>query len=215
MKNSPLEQALQSLKRGNFVVLFDSAKREAEADLVLPAGFATASRIATMRKDAGGLLCMATDRKTATALNLPFAAELTANSGNSTLETITLRKTAYGDAPAFSIAVNHKNAFTGVTDNDKVLAAKTFARIAGNGASRKEFEKNFRTPGHLPMLIGRGLENRRGHTELSLRLCELARLPPAVLLCEMLAVGKSLPNAKAKAYAKRNKLVFLDGSEIS
>src|SRR3989344_772002 len=212
VKNISLSKALESLKRGKFVVLFDSKKREAEADLVLPAGSATPQKIATMRKDAGGLLCMATDGKTASALNLPFASEVLAKSGNKTLETIALKKTAYGDAPAFSIAINHANAFTGVTDDDKVLAAIAFAKIAGKNASRREFERQFHSPGHLPLLIGRGLERRRGHTELALRLGKRAGLPPAVLVCEMLGGSKALPTAKAKAYAKRNNLVFLEGS---
>jgi len=214
-KNLGLGKALESLKRGKFVVLFDSEKREAEADLVLPAGFATPQKIAVMRKDAGGLLCMATDGKTAKALNLPFASEVLVKSGNTTLKTIALKKTAYGDAPAFSIAINHANAFTGVTDDDKVLAAIAFTKISGKNANRKEFERQFHSPGHLPLLIGRGLERRRGHTELALRLCELAGLPPAVLVCEMLDIGKALSIPKAKAYAKRDNLVFLEGSEIS
>ena len=207
------KKALSALKKGGFVVLFDSASREGEADLVLNAAFATPGKIALMRKDGGGLLCLAMDQNTAGKLGLPFAADMLSKTNS--VKKMVLQKTAYGDKPAFSISVNHKNAFTGITDNDRALAAREFAGIAqANGFSRKEFMENFRTPGHLQLLIGRGIEKRRGHTELALRLNELAGLPPAVLLCEMLGVGKALSKQKAEAYALRHKIPFVEGFKI-
>ena len=65
-----LESALQSLKRGEFVLLFDSAGRENEIDMVVAAEFVTPEHIARMRQHAGGLLCMAIDNNFASSLDL-------------------------------------------------------------------------------------------------------------------------------------------------
>ena len=49
-----LESGLQSLKRGEFVLLFDSAGRENEIDMVVAAEFVTPEHVARMRQHAGG-----------------------------------------------------------------------------------------------------------------------------------------------------------------
>ena len=54
-----LETGLESLKRGEFVLLFDSAGRENEIDMVVAAEFITPEHVARMRQNAGGLLCIA------------------------------------------------------------------------------------------------------------------------------------------------------------
>ena len=51
-----LESALESLKHGEFVLLFDSAGRENEVDMVVAAEFVTPEHVARMRQHAGGLL---------------------------------------------------------------------------------------------------------------------------------------------------------------
>ena len=54
-----LESSLDSLKHGEFVLLFDSAGRENEIDVVVAAEFVTPEHVARMRQHAGGLLCVA------------------------------------------------------------------------------------------------------------------------------------------------------------
>ena len=53
-----LESGLESLKRGEFVLLFDSAGRENEIDMIVAAEFVTPEHVARMRQHAGGLLCI-------------------------------------------------------------------------------------------------------------------------------------------------------------
>jgi 3,4-dihydroxy 2-butanone 4-phosphate synthase len=65
-----LESGLESLKRGEFVLLFDSAGRENEIDMVVAAEFVTPEHVARMRQHAGGLLCIALDHNFATSLEL-------------------------------------------------------------------------------------------------------------------------------------------------
>ena len=69
-----LETALQSLKRGEFVLLFDSAGRENEIDMMVAAEFVTPEHVARMRKHAGGLLCIAIHNQFATSLELKIHA---------------------------------------------------------------------------------------------------------------------------------------------
>jgi len=204
-----VDDASAALKAGSFVVIYDGDGREGEADLVLGAGFATPEKVETLRRDAGGLICAAVDAPDADALGLPFYVDLLERGG---LGEIACKKTAYGEKSAFSISVNHRGVFTGITDNDRALTLKKLDEIVRT--KRNEFKKEFYSPGHVPLLIGRGIANRRGHTELSLDLARRGGLGGVVVLCEMLGKGKALPKEEAKAYAKRNGLVFIEGKEL-
>ena len=75
-----LESVLESLKHGEFVLLFDSAGRENEIDMVVAAEFVTPEHVARMRQHAGGLLCIAIDNNLATSLDLRYMHEILADS---------------------------------------------------------------------------------------------------------------------------------------
>ncbi|MEM4255487.1 MAG: 3,4-dihydroxy-2-butanone-4-phosphate synthase [Candidatus Norongarragalinales archaeon] len=204
-----ISKAAQELAKGRFLALFDSGEREAQADLVLHASFATPEKIALLRSEAGGMMCLATSEKVAETLELPFLAEALKKSG---LQNV-YDKTPYGDSPPFSIPINHKSAFTGVTDEDRSLAAREFSKLATR-PNKKAFAEEFRTPGHLHLLVSRGLQKRRGHTEMTVKLCEIAGLPPAVLACEMLGFAKSLSQGEIQAKARQNGWVLVEGKDF-
>ncbi len=209
---SNVKLSADQLKKGSFVVLYDGDEREGEADLIFHANFVTPSKIAKLRKDAGGLICLATSEQIAKMIGLPFFTDLLNYNG---LQTIRINKTAYGDKPAFSLPINHRNVYTGITDNDRSLTIKQFAKILSDkNGIKSDFINNFYAPGHVFLLISRGLNKRRGHTELSLELAKRAKLQPAMVLCEMLGKGKALSKKKAQAYAKKHNFVFLEGREI-
>ncbi len=207
-----LESALATLKKGQFIVLYDGDEREGEADLIFHAKFADAKKIERMRKDAGGLICVALSEKIGNELKLPFYTDMIANDKN--LKPIIIEKAAYGDRPAFSISVNHKDVYTGIPDNDRSLTIRKLEETIETNEPLENFRREFRTPGHVFLLIGRGLENRRGHTELSLKLAELADMKQVMVLCEMLGSGTALGKNEAKEYAKKNGLIFLEGKEL-
>lgn len=206
-------RALASLRKGHPLVLYDSEGREGEADLVYPAARITPAAIARMRQDAGGLICLAIGPELAARLGLPFYSDLVKTSGMG-IARLACKKTAYGDVPAFSIPINHRAVFTGITDTDRALTITKFGEMAARKNPEAEFFSSFYAPGHVFLLIGRGLEQRKGHTELSLKLAERAGLPEIMVLCEMLGKGKALSKAKARAYARKKGLIFLEGSEI-
>ena len=204
-----LERATGELKKGNMVIVFDGDDREGEADLMFHASFTTPEKIMKLRKEAGGLICLATDKETADKLELPFFADFVC-AENSPVKEMKCTKTAYGDKPAFSISINHKKVFTGITDNDRALTVSSFEKIN----SKENFVNEFYTPGHVFLLISSGIENRKGHTELSIELAKKAGLSPSMVLCEMLDFGKALSKDDARKYAEDNGFVFLEGKEI-
>jgi len=120
-------------------------------------------------------------------------------------------KTAYGDKPAFSLSVNHRDTYTGVTDKDRALTIKEFAKVE----APEELAKNFYAPGHVHLLIAKTIKERRGHTELSTELARRAGLKETMVLCEMMGDNhNALSVEDAGKYAKKHGLVLLDGGEI-
>jgi 3,4-dihydroxy 2-butanone 4-phosphate synthase len=204
-----VDEAVAQLKRGGMVVLYDGEGREGEADLVFGARFADAEKLELLRKDAGGLICAAITKVAADSMGLPFFTDILEKGG---MKSVSCRKTAYGDKPAFSIPINHRSVYTGITDDDRALTLKTLDEVLRN--RKWEFAKEFYSPGHVFLLIGSGLDRRRGHTELSLELARRARLGGAMVLCEMLGRGKALPKDEAEAYARRNGLPFVEGKAL-
>ena len=210
-------RAAEHLKKGGMVVIYDGDEREGEADLVIHARNARPETIETLRKDAGGLICLALDGTIAEKLGLPFYTDLLAASKHP-IAKMECKKTAYGDAPAFAIPVNHKGVYTGITDNDRSLTITKLAELvresgAGHDIGQR-FMADFYSPGHVFLLIGRGIGKRRGHTELALELAKRAGLPGVMVLCEMLGKGNALPKEKAREYASGRGLVFLEGKDI-
>ena len=79
------------------------------------------------------------------------------------------------------------------------------------------FGREFRSPGHVPICLSspRPLEDRFGHTELSVSLLKLAGLVPVALGCEIMGDGGGAkPKEETKAYAEEHDIPFLDGQEI-
>lgn len=205
------KNAARALEKGGFIVVYDGDAREGEADLMIHAKFATPQKIELLRRDAGGLICLAISRESAEKLGFPFYTEMMRKAG---LGRLSCRKTAYGDEPAFSLPFNHKKVYTGITDNDRALTIREMEKTIGRENAKMEFEKNFYVPGHVFLLIGRGLENRKGHTELGLELAKMAGLGETIVMCEMLASGRALSKNEARNYAKRNKIAFVEGRDL-
>jgi 3,4-dihydroxy 2-butanone 4-phosphate synthase len=208
---SAIDKAVSELKKGRMIIIYDGDEREGEADLIMPARFASPERIELLRKDAGGLICAAIGKEEAERIGLPFFTDML-EASEVRLRDISCRKTAYGDKPAFSLPVNHCDVFTGIPDNDRSMTMRKLDEVVGSRPA--EFASEFYSPGHVFLLIGRGLENRHGHTELSLELGKRAGFG-VMTLCEMLGSGRALNKSEAAAYAAKNGLVFIEGREIA
>ncbi len=212
-----LESGIESLKRGEFVLLFDSAGRENEIDMVVAAQFVTPEHVARMRQHAGGLVCIAIDHNFANTLELKYMHEILADSSISNKEMI-MGLAPYGDHPTFSISVNHYQTYTGITDNDRSLTIKEMANIFSMENKKKKFVSSFKTPGHIPLLIASEglLATRQGHTEMSVYLTQIAGLTPVTAICEMMDAETytALSIDKAEKYAKQNAIQLINGREL-
>lgn len=208
-----LSNALLALKSGKMIAVYDSDDREGEADLIFPAGSATPERIELLRKNAGGLICLAISKQISEKLGLPFMYDLLESSSYS-IKQINCSRTAYGDRPAFSIYLNHKKVYTGITDKDRSLTIKRFSEILLEPNPRKLLLDEFYSPGHVPLLISSGIEKRKGHTELAIELAKMAGIQSAMVLCEMLGSGSARSKEEVIAYCKKNKIQFIEGKDI-
>ena len=211
-----LESGLQSLKRGEFVLLFDSAGRENEIDMVVAAEYVTPEHVARMRQHAGGLLCIAIDSDFGNSLDLRYMHDILAES--STDKEMIMGLAPYGDRPTFSISINHYQTYTGITDKDRSLTIQEMAKIFDVDNKKKKFVSSFKTPGHVPLLLAsKGLlQKRQGHTEMSIYLTKLAGLTPVTAICEMMDAETytALSVEKAEKYAKQNAIPLIDGKEL-
>ncbi len=219
---SVIEEAIDTLSDGKFVLVHDDKGRENEIDMIIAAEYITPKNIATMRNDAGGLLCLAISNEITTKLGLTYMHDIiqSLSSINPVFSKLTYGKAPYGDKPSFSITVNHRDTYTGITDIDRALTISKMAEICKkiDSGGVEEFAKNFRTPGHVPILIAsKGLlEERRGHTELCVYLAQMSKLVPAVVICEMLdsTTHRALSINKAKEYADIKGITLLEAGQL-
>ena len=191
----------------------------------MAAQFATPEAVRQMRKDGGGLIILMVAPNTATHLGLPFLTDLfkTSQKDYPVLGQLVANDIPYDTKSSFSLYINHRKTFTGITDIDRSLTIKAFAQLAAQiqrldqAAARQRFGSLFRTPGHVPICAASpGLvANRQGHTELTVALLLMAGLIPVGTGCEMMGdSGKALPKDQAVRYANDHHLTYLEGKEI-
>ena len=215
-----LDDAITSLRNGEFVLLYDSGGRENEVDMVVAAQFITPEHISRMRSNAGGLICLAMADSFAQKLSLQYMHDILSRSSDVDPDSkkMIMGTAPYGDHPTFSISINHKNTFTGITDRDRALTIKEMAGLYHSAQPKVEFISSFKTPGHVPLLLASEglLEKRQGHTEMSVYLAELANLTPITAICEMMdsQTYSALTVDKARKFAKENAIPFVDGKEL-
>ena len=217
-----IQQAIDALREGNFVLVHDDKGREDEIDMVIAAEYVRPEHIAIMRNDAGGLICLAVANEITVKLGLIYMNDILQSLShiNPLFSKITNYNSPYGDRPAFSIAINHYCTYTGITDTDRAITISKMAEVCRkiDCGGINEFAANFRAPGHVPILIAsKGLLDKRvGHTELCVYLMQLAKLTPAVAICEMLdsTTYKALSINKAKRYANKAGIVLLEANQL-
>ncbi len=220
-----LEKAKEALRNGKMILLYDADEREGETDLVIPALCTTPADVARMRCDGGGLICVAVHGDAADRLGLPFMSELLKSvslNGHSSLRSMVEKK---GDIPydarsSFSLWVNHRDTFTGITDNDRAFTIKKIGETGEKvmKGEKLDFGREFRSPGHVALLRAASglLDERRGQTELSIKLALMAGITPSMVVCEMLdsCTGKALSKADARKYGIRHQMPFIEGRDL-
>ncbi len=214
-----MERALQEFASGKPVLIHDSLSRENETDIVVASQFMTPEIIKFMRKNAGGMICVTIKEKDALRIGLDYVGNMVTLKDRQLLYSGDVK---YDQTSPFSLWINSRDTFTGISDIDRAATIKGLSsfitRIPGyNGTAPSAFSKEFRIPGHVPVIIAREgyFGVRRGHTELSTYLMEKGKLVPSATVVEMLGDdGHSLPSSDARKFAEKHSLIFIEGSEI-
>ncbi len=223
--SSNIKKAIEALRAGKFILIYDADGREEETDLVVGSRFITPDRIRTMRMDGGGLICTTIDYDTQVRLGLPYLSDVFQQMGTKfeVLNKLIPNDIPYDEISSFSVTINHRKTFTGITDNDRALTIYELSKLITNvntlenGRAQKMFGEQFRAPGHVHLLNASKdlLTARRGHTELATAMTIMAGLVPSATICEMMdSSGIARDKDSARQYAKEHNLVFLEGNEI-
>ncbi|WP_282175650.1 3,4-dihydroxy-2-butanone-4-phosphate synthase [Vibrio nereis] len=160
-----VENALIALKEGRGVLLIDDEDRENEGDIIYSVEHLTNAQMALMIRECSGIVCLCLPEEQADKLELPPMVENN-NSANQT---------------AFTVSIEAKiGVTTGVSAQDRVTTIKTAANPTAKAT-------DLARPGHVFPLRARkgGVMTRRGHTEGTIDLMQMAGLQPAGVLCEL------------------------------
>ncbi|MCX2790099.1 MULTISPECIES: 3,4-dihydroxy-2-butanone-4-phosphate synthase [Vibrio] len=160
-----VENALIALKEGRGVLLLDDEDRENEGDIIYSVEHLTNEQMALMIRECSGIVCLCLTDAQADKLELPPMV-VNNNSANQT---------------AFTVSIEAKQGVTtGVSAADRVTTIKT----AANPNAKPD---DLARPGHVFPLRARpgGVMTRRGHTEGTIDLMQMASLQPAGVLCEV------------------------------
>lgn len=225
-----VQRAIEAFARGEPICVFDSEYREGETDLLFSGIKITEKNIRTLRKECGGLLFLAIGHEIGEIFDLPYLQDLydnpMMNESYPVLRELSTNDLKYDSKSAFTLTINHRETYTGITDTDRCLTTKRFAELSNELLNKNELKEiarsrlgnEFRTPGHIPVCLEQkgGLKTREGHTELAVAVARLANEPPVVIGAEMLQPEGSaaLSVEDAKKWADKRGILFLTGDEI-
>ena len=191
-----LEEGLEELKAGRFLIVVDDENRENEGDLVMPAEKVTAEAVNFVVTHARGLLCMPIIGERLDELQMPLMVSQNGTEKNQT---------------AFTVSVDYNvNTTTGISAGDR---AATILAMLDPKAKPEEFTR----PGHLFPLRYHpgGVLARAGHTEAAVDLCEMVGMYPAGIVCEIMAEDGSMSRLpQLEEFAEEHGLKILSIAQI-
>jgi 3,4-dihydroxy 2-butanone 4-phosphate synthase / GTP cyclohydrolase II len=161
-----VEEAIEDIRRGRFVVVVDAADRENEGDLTIAAQFATPEAINFMATHGRGLICLCLTEERCDELRLRPMTER--------------NETPFGTA--FTISIEAREGIsTGISARDR---SRTIQVAIDPSKGRADLVE----PGHVFPLRARagGVLQRAGQTEAAIDLARLAGLNPAGVVCEVM-----------------------------
>ncbi len=161
-----IEAAIEDIRQGRMVVVCDDPNRENEGDLTMAAQFVTPEAINFMRKEGGGLICLALTSDRCDELGLDLMAA----------------KNESAFATAFTVSIEARSGVsTGISAADR---ARTIQVAIDPQTSPRELVQ----PGHVFPLKAKvgGVLERVGQTEAGVDLARLAGLIPAGVICEIM-----------------------------
>ncbi|EDK38644.2 conserved hypothetical protein [Meyerozyma guilliermondii ATCC 6260] len=194
MSFTPIPEAIQAFKQGEFLIVMDDESRENEGDLIMAAELCTQEKMAFLVRHSSGYVCAPLSTERADKLELhPMLKDQTDRHGT-----------------AYTVTCDYSHGTTtGISAHDRALTVRSLA----NAESKSE---DFIKPGHiLPLRAVPGLlKKRRGHTEAAVQLTELAELQPAAVICELVrdedGLMQRLPDCQKFAKEHNLKIITIE-----
>jgi len=161
-----IEEAIEEIKKGNFIIVVDDEDRENEGDLIIAAECITPEKVNFMETHARGLICTPITKERAEELELPMM--------------VTHNTSIHSTPFTVSIDLLTHGCTTGISAYDR---AQTILALAREETKPEDFGR----PGHIFPLraVSKGVIRRAGHTEATIDLARLAGLYPAGALAEI------------------------------
>jgi 3,4-dihydroxy 2-butanone 4-phosphate synthase / GTP cyclohydrolase II len=192
-----IEQAIEDVRNGKFVIVADDEDRENEGDLICAAQLVTPEMVNFMIKKAGGMICLALTGDRADALGLDLMSETNLDDYR-TAYTVTIDA-----SPRFGVT-------TGISAQDRA----TTIRVAVDPAA---VPSDLRHGGHVFPLRARegGVLQRVGHTEAAVDLARLAGRLPSGVICEILNEdGTSARRPQLEKFAQEHGITFISVAQL-
>lgn len=192
-----IEDAIEDLRAGKFIIVSDDEGRENEGDLICVAELVTPEMINFMISEARGWVCLALTQERAAKLNLPFMVEHNTES----------------QGTAFTVTIDADTKF-GVTTGISAYDRATTIRVAVDSTSRPE---DLRRPGHISPLVAKpgGVLQRAGHTEAAVDLARLSGFTPAGVICEIINPDGTMARVpQLREFARKHGLKFITIAQL-
>lgn len=161
-----IEQAIEDIREGKFVIVVDDEDRENEGDFIIAAEKITPEKVNFMLQHGRGVLCVPLPESRCAQLDLVHQV----SNNTSMLGT------------PFTVTVDKlEGCSTGVSAEDR---AATIRALADPNSKPETFGR----PGHINPLYAqeKGVLKRAGHTEAAVDLARLAGLQPVAALIEIM-----------------------------
>ena len=165
-KLDTIEEAIEEIRKGNFIIVVDDEDRENEGDLIIAAECITPEKINFMETHGRGLVCAPITVERSEELDLPMMVPNN-TSVHATPFTVSIDLLTHGCT-------------TGISAYDR---AQTILALTREETKPEDFGR----PGHIFPLRAetRGVLRRAGHTEATIDFARLAGLYPAGALVEI------------------------------
>ncbi len=195
MSVATINEAVEAIANGEFVVVVDDEDRENEGDLIIAGDAMTPEKMGFMVRYTSGVVCLAAEGTRLDELRLPPMV---------THNTESLRT-------AFTISIDSTHGTTtGISAADRSATVRAFCDPTTS-------EGDFNRPGHIFPLRYHpgGVLRRAGHTEAAVDLARLAGRYPAGVLCEMVHDdGSVMRLQELERFAKEHDLKLITIADL-
>lgn len=169
MTLATIQDAIEDIRAGKFLIVVDDEGRENEGDLAVAAEKLTPEAVNFMAKIGRGLICVAMTGQRLDELRIPMMVDGRDNTSK------------FGSPFTVSVEAKH-NVTTGISAQDRAV---TIGALIDPATGPDDITR----PGHTFPLRARegGVLVRAGHTEAVVDLAKVAGLYPAGVICEIMS----------------------------